>query len=404
METHMSATMRTARTLTRLLPALVFIGALGAQTPWPTKGWPTTTPKAVGLNAAVLDSIDAEIASGRYGLVDRMLVIRHGQVAFDKSYKHDYASAYHDSVNTPGALNPHDPSGPYNYYNPWWHPYYRGGDLHTLQSVTKTITSIVIGVAVTRGDFPSLDRPMLSFFDSGVVANIDERKRRMTVRHLITMTGGFDWTENLPYADPRNTATLLEASDDWVKFTVDRPMSDEPGARFNYNSGATEVLAYIFRRATGRDIEEYAAQYLFAPLGIDHWYWKRIPTGLADTEGGLYLEARDLAKLWYLFLHNGEWDGKRIASPEWVKSSLTPAIATSRAANSSKYGLAWWLYPTAKDSTRFYYSGSGFGGQVPSAMAEQDVVVVFNAWNILPGRPSMPGRRILDRIAAAASP
>jgi hypothetical protein len=128
---------------------------------WPTKGWPTATPQAVGLNAKVLDSLDAEIASGRYGNVDRMLVIRHGRVAFDRKYPRNYDSVYADSVHVKGALNPHDETGPYNYYNAWWHPYYRRGDLHTLQSVTKTIASVIIGVAVTRGEFPSLDTPVL---------------------------------------------------------------------------------------------------------------------------------------------------------------------------------------------------------------------------------------------------
>src|SRR6476661_1127669 len=149
-----------------------------AQMAWPTKGWPSATPQAVGLNAKVLDSLDAEIASGRYGNVDRMLVIRHGRIAFDKKYPHNYDSVYADSVHVKSALNPHDETGPYNYYNAWWHPYYRRGDLHTLQSVTKTITSIVIGTAVARGEFPSLDTPVLSFFDSGTVANVDARKRR----------------------------------------------------------------------------------------------------------------------------------------------------------------------------------------------------------------------------------
>src|SRR5689334_15213403 len=196
------------------------LSAAPAQTTWPTTGWPTATPQAVGLDGRVLAGLDSEIASGRYGNVDRLLVIRHGRVAFDRSYPHDYDRLYADSVHVTGPLNAHDETGPYNYYNPWWHPYYRRGDLHSLQSVTKTITSAIIGVAVTRGDFPSLDTPVLSFFDASQVANVDDRKRRMTVRHLLTMTAGFDWNEGLSYADPRNTATQLEKSDDWVKFTI----------------------------------------------------------------------------------------------------------------------------------------------------------------------------------------
>jgi CubicO group peptidase (beta-lactamase class C family) len=217
------------------------------------------------------------------------------------------------------------------------------------------------------------------------------------------MTAGFDWNEQLSYADPRNTGTQLEESDDWVKFTIDRPMSDEPGARFNYNSGASELLAYIFRKATKVDVEEYGARYLFAPLGIERWYWKRIPMGLADTEGGLYLEARDLAKIWYLFLKNGAWDGRQIVSPEWVKQSVAPAIAVSPAPNAPKYGLKWWLAPDPRDSTRFVWAGSGFGGQLPLAFPNDDMVVVVNAWNIPPMRTGLPRTVVIARMLAALS-
>src|SRR6185436_9996093 len=127
-----------------------------------------------------------------------------------------------------GALNAHDPTGPYNYFNPWWHPFYRRGDLHTLQSVTKTVTSVAIGVATGRKAFPSLDTPILKFFDTTKVANIDARKRRLTIRHLLTMTAGLSWNEDLPYNDPNNTASVMEASPDWIQYTIDRPMAAEP--------------------------------------------------------------------------------------------------------------------------------------------------------------------------------
>jgi len=167
-------------------------------------------------------------------------------------------------------------------------------------------------------------------------------------------------------------------------------MMEDPGTRFNYNSGATEIVASVVRRATGTDIEEYAAKHLFAPLGITHWFWKRSSSGLIDTEGGLYLEARDLAKLWYLFLNDGKWDGKQVVSSEWVKTSVAPFIPVSSAPNAPSYGLAWWLYPTGKPSAPLYWAGSGFGGQIPVAMTEQDMIVVFNGWNILPGPPVAP--------------
>jgi CubicO group peptidase (beta-lactamase class C family) len=369
----------------------------------PGRAWPTATPAEVGLNAAVLDSIDGEIGAGKYGFVDRMLVIRHGRIAYDRSYQHDYDQAYGDSARARSPLNAHDLTGPYNYYNPWWHPYYRRGDLHSLQSVTKTVTSAIIGTAILRGDFPGIDTPVLSFFDTTRVANIDDRKRRLTIRHLLTMTGGFDWNENLPYVDPNNAAVAMEASYDWVQFTIDRPMAREPGTLFNYSSGESELLAHIFRQATGADVEEYAAMHLFAPLGIERWFWKRTPAGLIDTEGGLYLEGRDLARIWLLYMRGGEWNGRQVVPAEWVQASLTPAVAVGSNPNGPKYGFKWWLFPNPLDSSRYVLSGSGFGGQWPMAFPELDMVVVFNGWNILPGKPSLPLRLTIERLARSVT-
>jgi CubicO group peptidase (beta-lactamase class C family) len=244
---------------------LAVIQTAAAESTWPTKTWPTTSPADVGLDAKVLGALDADIAAGKYGYVDSMLVIRHGKIAFERTYKHDYDRIYGREAHAPGPLNAHDFSGPYNYFNPWWHPFYRRGDLHTMQSVTKTVTSLIIGIAIGRGDFPSLDTPVMSFFKASEVANLDDRKRRMTIRHLLTMTSGLDWNEDLPYADPKNSAVAMEAAFDWVKFTIDRPMTQEPGSAFQYNSGATQLLSHIFLSATGMDIEEYAHAHLFGP-------------------------------------------------------------------------------------------------------------------------------------------
>jgi CubicO group peptidase (beta-lactamase class C family) len=164
---------------------LAIVGLLGhahaAQAPWPTSNWPSSSPAALGLNAQALEAFDADIAAGTYGHVDSMLMIRHGEIGYVRQYEHDYDRIYAEQARTPSALNAHDPSGPYNYFNPWWHPFYRRGDLHTMQSVTKSITSVVIGIALARQEFPSLDTPVLSFFDPAKVANVDDRKRRAPV-------------------------------------------------------------------------------------------------------------------------------------------------------------------------------------------------------------------------------
>lgn len=378
-----------------ILAALILVCGASAQGP---ESWPISTPQAVGLDPKVLAELDADIAAGKYGYVDSMLVIRNGRLVYDRSYPHDYSQIYGKEAKEPGALNAHDPTGPYNYFNPWWHPFYRRGDLHSLQSVTKTVTSVVIGVATARGEFPDLGTPIMKFFDESKVANVDKRKRRVTIRHLMTMTGGFDWDEELPYYDPRNTCSLMEASFDWVQFTIDRKMAREPGTVFNYSSGETQLLAHIFRAATGRDIEEYAAEYLFAPLGIERYFWKRSPSGPIDTEGGLYLNPHDLAKIAYLFLKKGVWQGKTIVTPEWVTDSVTPQVESD--ISGVKYGLKWWIYPYG-DGSHAAWAGSGFGGQMPIIIPEYDLVLVFAGWNILPDRPHLSHREAIDRVLRA---
>ncbi|MFT3745793.1 MAG: serine hydrolase [Pyrinomonadaceae bacterium] len=243
---------------------LAFAVAVQAQ----ISDWPTAKPGSVGIDEKGLAAFDAEIASGKFGNIDGLTIVRSGKLVFDKRYSHDYDKIYGEDAKKPSPLNAHDPSGPYNYYNSWWHPWYQRGDLHTLQSVSKTITSIIFGVARARGDFPDIDTPVLKYFDESKVANIDDRKRRMTVRHLLTMSAGLDWNEGLPYTDPKNTGSQMEASPDWVEYTINRPMAFEPGKTFAYNSGATQILAACisrrdrtrYRRLRGQ-IPFFAARY-----------------------------------------------------------------------------------------------------------------------------------------------
>ena len=358
---------------------------------WPLREWSVVTPQSQSMNVDSLKTLDNDIAGGKYGYVDGMIVTRNGKLVYKKSYKHEYNKIYGDDAKTKSGLNQLDPGSPYNYYNDWWHPFYHGTELHTLQSVTKTITSVIIGVATTRKEFPELSTPVLGFFDTTQIKNIDDRKRRLTIRHLLTMTAGIDWNENLPYSDPKNDCSVMEASFDWVQYVIDKPMAVEPGQTFNYNSGASQLLSFVFRKATGRDIEEYAAHHLFSPLGINQFFWKRTPTGLVDTEGGLYLAATDLAKIYFLFLKDGNWNGKQLVTSEWVKASVTPAITLRPGV---AYGYKWWLYSYGNDNSKYAWAGSGFGGQWPVVIPEYGIVAVFTAWNIKGG----PSLRVTEGI------
>jgi CubicO group peptidase (beta-lactamase class C family) len=359
---------------------------------WPTKGWPKGTPGIAGLDEGVLARFDADVASGKYMFIDSFQVFRCGTEVFARKYAHDYGQIYGKEAKTKGPLNARL-TGPYNYFDPDWHPFYHGTDMHSMQSVSKTVTSVIFGVAITRGDFKAgLNTPILKFFDVARVKNVDDRKRRMTLKDVLTMTTGLNWNEEVPYDDPRSDSSLMEATDDWVQYVIDKPMAEEPGKVFNYSSGATELLAYIFQKETGQDIDAYGEKYLFAPLGIKH-HWKRTYLGVIDTEGGLYLSGEDLAKIGYLYLHDGLWDGKQIVSKDWVKESLKPYID---AEEHFRYGFKWWLYPL---NGKFVWMARGFGGQELMVFPEENLIVVFTGWEIL--KDPAPAKDLIDRLLPA---
>jgi CubicO group peptidase (beta-lactamase class C family) len=363
--------------------------------------WHVAQPGAVGLSEDALSAIHQDIQNGRYGYIDAFLVARHGKIVFEQYYENDYPSIYKQEAATPGALVVNDPSGPYNYFNPWWHPYYRNTTLHSMQSVTKSVVSALVGIAISRGEFLDLDTPVLEFFEEATVLNIDRRKRDMTVRDLLTMSDGLLWDENLPYNDSDNSFAVMALAHNWMRHTLDLPMGSEPGTTFNYNSGATLILGHIFRLATGTDIEEYAVEHLFMPLGIDDYYWDRTPYGLTDTQEGLYISARSLAKIAQLFLQKGRWQDKQVIPVTWVEESIRPHYPTG-AAGDEAYGYLWWSQPyTFEDQSLRAYFGKGFGGQRPIFLPELDLVIVLTGWNILPGQPFFHAMEAIERVTAA---
>ncbi|MGB2672838.1 MAG: serine hydrolase [Candidatus Acidiferrum sp.] len=363
------------------------------------KDWPKAAPKEFGIDPDKLAAIDADLASGKYGLVDSMLVLRCGTAVYDKSYAHDYGKIYGERAKKEGPLN-HDPQGPYNYFSTDFHPYYRGSDMHTMQSISKTVTSVAFGIARTRDDFTAgLDTPIMQYFNGHKIANLDARKKRITIRDLLTMTAGIEWHEDLPYDDPKNSADIMEASHDWAEYAIDQPMADEPGKTFVYNSGASELLAHIFKKVTGKNVDDYTDEHLFKPLGM-HYYWKHSPTGLPDTEGGLYLSSHDLAKIGQLYLKGGMSEGKELVSSSWIKESVAPHVAVP--GGDWKYGYQWWLQSFGSTPDDVAWTARGFGGQLMFVLPEYDMVAVFTGWDILPSSEKRP-HDLLPRLLDAAN-
>jgi len=377
------------------LPIICFCGAAvfsGCTTGSNPTGPAGASPAAPGPDPAGLAALDAEFASGSRGYVDALLVIKRGQVAIDRQYSHDYEAMFAGK----------DPvRGPYNYYDPDWHPWYRKSDLHTLQSVTKSITSALIGIAIGRGEIPGVEVPILKYFDASKVANLDDRKRRIVLRDLLTMTAGLKWDEDsVPYTDKANSCAAMEASADWARYVIDQPMEHDPGRAFRYSSGVSELLAQILLKATGRQADAYAAERLFKPLGIERYYWKHTPTDLPDTEGGLYLTRADLARFGTLYLHDGVWEGKRILPEGWVAETMRPRVDPGlKEIPAARYGYQWWLVPWGKEG-RSAWTCWGYGGQFLFVVPERDLIAVFNGWNIY-DRPELDPKWALDQTLAA---
>ena len=357
--------------------------------PWPTKEWLMSDPEAQGLDRDVLAKLDEDLGSGRHGYVDGMLVIRNGRIVYESSYTNDYDRLF--------ASAPDRSPGPYNYYDPEWHPYYQRGPLHTMQSVTKSVTSALIGIAIQRGEIPGAETNALPYFE-GYRLDDDARRGRMTLRHLLTMSAGIGWDEEtVPYTDPANSCAAMEASPDWVQFVLAQPMAAEPGGGFLYNSGVSQLLSQVLRRATGLHVDAYAEKYLFGPLGIADYHWKRTPTGHPDTEGGLYLAPRDLARIGYLYLNRGEWEGRRVLPEGWVEASTSPLIPAGPDEPGYAYGYQWWVF---RDAVPPAYAARGYGGQDLLVVPELDLIAVFTGWNIY-DRPPLDARLALDRVVLA---
>lgn len=373
-------------------PALAFLAVavwssatdVSAQAAWPTNAWERSLPAEQGMNPAQLKSLNADIRSGRFGYIDRMVVVRNGYLVVDERYDQDYRAASRGRTSALGCgwesctddLTPHQWA--FNYLHPDYHPYYRGRDVHSLQSVTKSVAVTVIGVAIQRGDIAGVDTDVLSFFEDYDLSGIDPGLRQATLRDLLTMTLGIEWHEQDRPLNETNTTLQLEFSDDWIQFTLDQPMDAAPGEKWAYSSGGSHLMSGVIKNATGVFIDDYARDHLFGPLGIEDFHWKTTPRGYPDTEGGLYLEALQLARIGYLYLNDGMWDGERLLPEGWVDAATARQVDRVNSAGWG-YGYQWWRLDQNGVAV---WAGLGFGGQFLLVIPDYQLIGVVNSWNL----------------------
>jgi hypothetical protein len=372
--------------------------------PWPTNGWAPAAPDSQGLDPAPLRALHEAIAAGTYGNVDRFVVVRNGFLVLSERYPREYRTISRNKRSAIGCGWESCPDSSaiheFNYLHPEFHPWYRGRDLHTLQSVTKSIAATVVGIAIGQGAISGVGAPLLSFLVQYDLSRADPRLHQVTLAHVLTMRSGIEWHETDRPLDSTNTTARLEWSADWVQFTLDQPMDAAPGTEWVYNSGGSHLLSAVLRQATGRTIDAYAEEHLFAPLGIADYHWKREPRGLPDTEGGLYLEAEQLAKIGYLYLHDGVWDGTRILPEGWVAAATARQVERTGVQDWG-YGYQWWRLDRGGVVV---WAGLGFGGQSLLVLPERAVVAVTNAWNVFGGRTRDLLGPLIDGLIEASAP
>jgi CubicO group peptidase (beta-lactamase class C family) len=308
---------------------------------WPTNGWQTTTPEEQGFDSVKL--ADGLIAIQKAGIpIHSLILARNGKMLLEA------------------------------YFYP-----YDGAAPHSTSSVTKSITTTLIGIAIDQGKL-SLDDRMISFFPEYSIAALDARKKAITIRHLASMSAGMECS-GLP---DELTVAQMEASPNWVQFALDRPMVYEPGKHWEYCGLWMHLLSAILEKATGMPAQEFARLNLFEPLGIQSGTWPMDPQGVNMGAGNLRLYPTDMAKLGLLWLQQGRWDGQQVVSSGWVRQSVVRRFQ----AGSDSYGYGWWI---SDGLTGPSYDAVGSGGQRITVDPTLNLIVVttgggFNFDDVVP--------------------
>lgn len=303
-------------------------------------GWTVAAPGSVGLEEARFTAALAAAADRNRSRIDSLLVAQRGRLVFEKYFRNAAADKPHD-----------------------------------LRSATKSITSLLVGIALDRGDLKSIDEPVASFFPDYVTRESQQHFRAITVRHLLTMSSGLaadDWNPKSPGNEERMYRTR-----DWLKFFFDLPADAAPGATYRYCTAGVVVLGEIVARASGLPLERFADEHLFSPLGIRDATWAKAPRGVIDSGGHLRLRSRDFLKIAQLMLQGGQWQGRQIVSREWVEASVRIAHFLPNAGPTGPAtGYLWWLQPV-REGRATSYQARGNGGQFLFVVPEFELVAAF---------------------------
>ena len=304
-------------------------------------GWKTASLADAGLDSEQLAAMMDHIQDGDFDNLHSLLIVKDGRLVFEEYFRGHNQSSIDD-----------------------------------VASVTKSITSIAIGIAIEQGFIKGPDQYLSDLLPSYAdIINADPLKKKLQLWHLLTMTSGIDWDEETyPYGNLKNDATKMERSPDPVGFILNRTVIRESGTQFQYSGANSMLLSAILQEATGMPLVDFANSNLFAPLGISRYRWDTYPDGHTNTDGGLSLRPRDMAKIGQLMLNKGQWNDVQIISPEWVSESTQ---AHTTVMPGIRYGYQWWreTQPILLESVEPYFA-AGYGGQLITVYPDQNMIII----------------------------
>jgi CubicO group peptidase (beta-lactamase class C family) len=296
---------------------------------WLTEDWRTSPPEAQGMDSMRLADMLAEIGQRGYA-IDSVSIVRHGHLVLD-AYVH------------PAAPNL----------------------AHPIHSCTKSIVSVLIGIAIEQGQIESVDVPLLDLLPSRDVVCAKD-KADITLEHVLTMSSGLECRDSYLYR--WRGLQEMRQSEDWVQYVLDLPVEHRPGSYFEYCNSGSFLLSAILQEATGETALAYAEKHLFGPLGISDVVWPVSPEGISIGWGEMRMRPRDMLKIGYLYLNQGRWQDRQIVPAEWVEASTRKYIDGTL---QSGYGYQWWIAEPG------LYMALGYSGQYIIVAPKLDLVVVF---------------------------